>query len=321
MKGLTPDVPEDSRILYGLFRQGLAQLLGDDSKLSSLALLATRHVMGEEMLRLLLIGPSGSGKTTIARALSEVLAVPMVEIQVGGMSEEGWAGTSASQHLGSLIDECYRSHPSDWRPMAERSVVVLDELCKARIPGRNATPSHREQRAGKQVSLLPIVGDGTVRIERMQRVLSWRSKRALVVATGVFHGLPTPSPSPVDLHDWGMLKELAERFAAGTILHLSHPTGRRMTAVLERSLMPLTEVVTRFGYELHVDPASLTYLTNALAEQQHDLGPRAGIGVLRGAVEALLLRLLDEDAPPGTRIIVAPDDLRVPPPPRGLWRD
>jgi ATP-dependent protease Clp ATPase subunit len=320
----SPQQPEDARVLFEILSEDLAAAFGTLPETPQLALLATRHLIGEEMLRLTLIGDVGSGKTYLARTLAKVIGSPFLEMNVTHMAEEGWKGAGPSEHLTTLYAQAVARTSTETAAIraAQRAVILIDELDQARLAPGRASPSTREDRVGKQLALLPIVGDGTVTIERSSGAhLQWRSRGALVVCTGVFDGLPAGDVSAESLADWGLLPELAERLAFGGLVRVSRMRTAQLVHVLQSELQPLQTLFARFGYGLDVSEAAVTYAISRLSSDGQPPRVRSTAGVLRSAAEALLLRMLDEDVPIGAKGVLGPDDLRIPPRSPGLWRE
>ena len=320
---LLPQRAEDAHVLYDILVEDLEATLGSRPEIGVLALLAARHLMGEEMLRFLLIGESGSGKTFLAREVARILDVPFLEMSVTNMSEEGWKGAGPSEHLATLFTQAAlrsRTQTAAIRA-AQRAVVFIDELDKARLAPPSGSASSRENRVGKQLSLLPLIGDGSLTIERSTgHHLEWRSRGALVICAGVFEGLPAGVVSAEALADWGLLPELAERLVLGTILRLPQKSRDQLLRVLQQDVQPLQQLFARFGYTLHVSQTALNYVALNLVELP-STGARSASGILRRAAEAGLLRMLTEGVPTGSSWTLGPDDVELPPQSKGVWRD
>lgn len=315
--------PEDAHVLFEILQEDLQDALGDRPETPRLALLASRHLLGEEMLRLTLIGDVGSGKTYVARTLARVIGAPFLELNVTHMAEEGWKGAGPSEHLTTLYSQAAIRTSTQTAAIrsAQRAVVLVDELDQARVLPSSASPSARENRIGKQLALLPIVGDGTVTIERSSGShLQWRSPGSLVICAGVFEGLPRGEVSAESLTDWGLLPALAERIAFGTVVRLSRLAKPQLVHVMHSELRPLEALFRRFGYRLEVSDAAITYVISRTTSADPPR-LRSTAGVLRSAAEALLLRMLSEGAPLGATAVLGPDDVRIPPPSPGVWRE
>ena len=320
---LLPGHPDDAHALFELFHGELEEAVGTRPETPRLALLAVRHLFGENMLRMLLIGPPGVGKTFMVRKLASVLELPFLEISVSNMVEEGWKGAGPSEHLATLFRQAIANSPTHAaaEKAANRAIVLIDEMDKARLAPPSASASTRDNRIGKQVSLLPLIGDGTLTIERSGGShLEWSSRRALVICAGVFDGLEPDQPSSEDLADWGMLPELAERLAFGTILRVRPLSQKQVAKLLRSAIEPTVQVFSLFGYDLHVAEEVLRYLAGRLADESRGLGPRSAVGILRTAAEEVLLRLILRQDPPRS-FILTPDDLEIPDSSRGLWRE
>lgn len=316
--------PEDARTLFQLCRLELTDsVAGHRRATDRLALLATRALLGESMLRALLIGSPGVGKTTLARRVAGLLDVPFLEFSAAHLSEEGWKGTGPSEHLSGLLDRALSlagSHQHAVR-LAERSVILVDEIDKTRLPGRSGSTVARENRTGKQLGLINLIGDGTITIERGSGpTVAWRSRKAVVIAAGVFDDLEVPRPSAGDLINWGLVPELAERLARGLILRLDPLSAPELIAALRMELEPVENLFHRFGHRLVISDAALGYVAQLIVSGTYDAGLRAAAGWIEESAQRMLVRLLTRHAE-STRLVLGPDDVVVPAPPDANWRE
>jgi ATP-dependent protease Clp ATPase subunit len=282
-----------------------ATVEGHEEAVARLSLMAVRHLHLGGRQRALLIGPSGAGKTTLLVAVAHALDCPMALWDVSVSSEAGWSGVGAP----ALLAELYQACDGDLERMS-RAIWVLDEIDKVAI--RDATGSSREYRRGQQKSLLGLLGGGT--LTRFQSdgdrgvALSVRTDDMLIVGAGAFEGLP-PDPTPGDLVAYGYLVEFASRFS---VLISLQPLDRSALArVLVRELAPILESAAEFGYQIRVGRPVLHYVAGTL-QSSGSITPRAAMGWLQAAVDRVVLRLLDLEAPVGTQYDLSPDDIPVP---------
>lgn len=325
---LFPASRGDVHTLFHLLRDALRrELVGHRPEIDRLVLLGTRHLARDLVppgapLRALILGPSGSGKSTLLRAFARVLGLPHVLIPGPTMAEMNWSGSDAADFLRQLyegvVSPAERARAAD---LAERAVVVIDGVDALRLPGRYASASTRDYQLGRQRSLLPLVGDGVIPIERGSRSASWPSRRALVIASGVFPGLKVEIPGAEDLADWGLIPEVADRLASGTVLRLSGPTREDLPVILEQGLDGVKEAFALFGYRLSVSPEAIAFVADQVRGTTHGTGVRGAIGWLTDAAEQVLARLVRDQAPAGTQHMLAPDDVNVVQESRGLWRE
>jgi hypothetical protein len=76
---LEPQTPADMADLFGMICDDLGRrIAGCDEVVRALALLATRHLAGHELLRCLVLGEPGSGKTRIVEALAIMSKQPKI---------------------------------------------------------------------------------------------------------------------------------------------------------------------------------------------------------------------------------------------------
>lgn len=320
---LRPHRPEDAHLLFTMLHEDLQAVLGPRPETQPLALIAARHLMGEEMIRLLLIGATGVGKTHMARAVARVVGAPFLEMNVSHMSEEGWKGAGPSEHLATLLAQASLDAPTETAAIAaaERGVLLIDELDKARLAPPSASASTRENLLGKQRGLLPIIGDGVVTIESHRQSQQWRSRHALVMCAGVFDGLPINGVSAESLTDWGMLPELAERLAFGSVIGIMPMNEHQLVSMLLLELVTIEQMFSRFGYAVEIPNATLNYVARHVASTSQNPGIRSASGLLRNVANDMLLRMLAEGSPIGSTRVLGPDDVRLPPRSRGIWRE
>ena len=316
--------PEDARALFQLFREELSRsVAGHRQVIDRIALLATRAMLGDSMIRALLIGPPGVGKTSLARRVAELLDVPFLEFSAAHLSEEGWKGAGPSEHLAALLNAALVRAGSlqPAQQQAERAMILIDELDKTRLPGSRGSTSTRKNRMGKQLGLLNLVGDGAVTIDRGSgQPIVWRSRHALVLAAGVFEGLGTDNPSAGDLIEWGLIPELSERLARGTILRMNALSAAEFVQALRIELEPLAALFKRFGHRLSVSDATLGYVARYVLSGDPQAGLRAAAGWIEAGAERRLLDLLRHQTRPA-HIVLGPDDVDLPAPPRPHWRE
>ena len=308
----------DARRLHRLILERIRQdVVGLDQAVERVALVACLHGIGVPRQRVTLIGPSGVGKTTLCRAVAHALELPFVVVDVASITETGFHGTDLHD---VLIPMLLKAKP---RERADRAVVVLDEIDKLAIAGRIGVGI--EHRRGKQESLLKLLeGDVLQMSSESGGRFEWSSARALVIAAGVFAGLPSgsgPSVAPGDLIELGLMPELVERL--GQVIRLSALPTEVLAEVLHRALISHAGAYEVFGYTLRVPHETLTYVARAVAANEAGAGPRSGAAWLRAAADEGLLALLRDGAPAGSTYELVPDAIHIPAssPPSRQWTD
>ncbi len=321
MAWLEPAGPADAAALYGMLLDELRRCIrGTENELTlqTIALLGVRHAAGRGHLRALIVGEPGTGKTRLVEPVAELLAMPLVRIPVAEMAETTWGGGS---DLPDYI-QALASHLGDrgivtGRAQAERAVVLIDDLDAAQLKpfGTSYGNSERGQREGRQRSLLTLWQGGAIPIGD-DGTWSWRSARALVIAAMEGAELPPGPLSSVDLQRWGLLPNLAERMAMGTILRMHPVRGVELAWVIEQEAHRLSAPAYQsFGYTLRIDPAAARYAARVVEKRG---GTRAAVGLLRAACDRALLELVAAGAAHGTVRVIGPDDVpRAPARPSG----
>lgn len=327
MHPLEPSSPDDAIALYRLLEEELRNALpGRGTLARRLALIGALHLRGLPNI-VTLMGPSGTGKTTAVRMLASALDVPLVEVSVPQMAETNFQGTDLTDHISAMIArvEAFRdSGRSDVEALKDatgRAVVFLDDFSHLRLSTRSASAASRDHHVGQQLSLLTLLDRGTIVVERSFSISEWSARRALIVVAGTFEGLTAVAPSAGDLVAWGLLSELAERLANGSIIRLMPFTGLGLSRVLNAQLVTVRESFEALGYHLVVPDETLAYVARCVESGMLEAGPRAGAGWIADAAWRRLLNLVHTDAPRHSRVVIAPDDIRVPARPRWEWRE
>lgn len=292
------NTPEDYFAVYELLRDELSKrVIGHAEAIQILSLVGTRHLAGAQGQRLVLAGPSGVGKSTLSRSLAEVMAMPWKLIDVTMLAEQNWQGAQLTDYLQALWDE---NAPAE----AARAVLVLDELDKICVGETEG--SSRSYRVGKQQTLLPLLGTGSA--IPLASGHSVKPDSMLIIMAGVWRGLP-PGPVGADqLVALGLLHEIVERL--GPVIRLEPLRMPQLVQIFRKGLEQTVDTYRRFGYVLEVQESTLCYVASAVL--QSGAGPRSAVTWLRRGGDLLLIRLLEEGAPPATLVRLSPDDLEVP---------
>jgi ATP-dependent protease Clp ATPase subunit len=326
--GLFPASPADALALFDLLREVMGlHIVGQEEEIDRLALLGVRHLSRDLVpparpLRGLLLGPRSSGKSTLLGTFVAALGMPHVTVPAEALAETNWSGADIGDFLGQLYDQD-TMHPdeSGLPELAERAVVVVDGFDALRLPGRYGSASTKDYQRGRQQGLVPLMTGGVIPIERYQRSLYWPSRRALVIACGSFEGLRSGLPSTEDLIDWGIIPALANSLASSTVVRLNAASRAHLPRILARNLEGATQAFRVFGYTLTVSPEALGFVADRILTSPEDTGVGAAIGWITDAADRALAGMIRGRVPEGTHRVLAPDDILVSGPPRGLWRE
>lgn len=325
---LLPENPQDMHVLFALIREELQRpIVGHEQIVAQLALLGAMHIAQDALpsrplSRALIIGGAEAGKTMVALRLAKVLDLPWVHIPATSVAETNWRGTDVTELIGSMYKDVVRNHPTgDTAELAERAVVIIDDIDHLRLPGRyTGSPQTHDYQAGRQRSLVPLVGDGVLPVEVGSQHIYWPSRRALVISLGRFAALePTPS-SPEHLVDWGMIPELARALCRGRVLRIPELGDVQRRRLMQGEVRSLKHAFRLCGYRLTVSDEALSDLTDHLSSVGgSDFA--AARSLLHDAANRALIRLLSDGAQYRTQYVLAPDDLEPPPEAPGLWRE
>ena len=303
--------PELRRLVADIRATMRSEIVGNESGVSRLALLAGLHVGGGLARggRALILGPTGAGKSALVAAMLRGIAafnLPVITIDCTDLNPPGWSGApSIAQLIATAIGD---ESPSGHR--AQRAVVVLDELHHVLV-GRDATGNLAGFSKLITSSLLGLTGHGTIQLENAQ---SWSSQHALVIGLGAFTGL-LDYRQPVTvraLEVAGVNLELANRLAV-EIVTVEPPTEPEMLAILRQwpDLRSLSDVCTRLGYEVRVHDEAIRRAARVV-QLGHDRSTlRTAGGWLASALRQGLIDALEQ--PDAREIVVTPDSLPIPP--------
>lgn len=319
---LTPHTPDDRRALYELIVDELLRNGFDWTVARRLALATVDHLEGHGA-RVLMTGDGLAHSTALVRSLATLLELPYVEIDAGGLAETNWQGADLPWHLARLRDRLGQAYPPASVPaLAERAVVHIHHLERLRLPGHyRGSATTGDYRAGKQTSILPLFEGTPIPVDLGSgKGFTWSGRRALVIASATFRGLP-PRPHADDLADWGLMPELAEALATCTALRIERPSTQAVARAIHDGIRKIQARFLAFGFRLEVAPQVIRYVRDALTSGLYPGGADIAIRWMKDACEVALTRLLEEGAPPFTTHVLAVDDLSLPPAPKGIWRE
>ena len=112
---------------------------------------------------------------------------------------------------------------------------------------------------------------------------------------------------------FGFEAELAERL--GHLIRLAPLDAAQLRQVLRNGIGGSVESYRGFGYRLIVPDATCGLVARAVSDGRLPVGARQAVTFLEAAAHARLLALLAADAPDGTEVVLAPDDVVLPEPP------
>ncbi len=302
------------------------QIIGCEVKIERIGIIGTRHVIRDTRvdsapLRVLITRPARSGKTSFATAFAGALGLPAVTIPAQAMAEMNWSGADIGDYLGQLY-----GHPSVLRfdgltpdPLG-RAVVVIDDIDALRLPGRYGSATTREYQEGRQHSLVPLFAGEKIPIERSGSTNYWPARYALVIAVGSFEELKGTTPTARALHDWGLIRPVAEWLCSGAVVCLPDLSPSLLARVVERSTHGSIAAFATFGYRLSVSPEAIAFVLDYAQDDSGTSTSDAAACVMEAA-DRVLIGMVRDRVPAGAHRVLAPDDIRLRPASRGLWRE
>ncbi len=311
----------DRHDTYARVRDSLLESYpGQEETVRALALASARQLDGEGR-RIVVRGPDSPTLSALLRSQSEVMGSVFYELSAPDLAETNWSGTDIGFHVDQLVRSAASVHGPDFaRQAAERACFLLRRLDGIRLEGEYASASARDHRHGQQVSLVPILAGSAVSADRSGGI-TWNARGALVVVSIELGGLAAGTPDVADLVSWGMVPQLAEILGSASWIHVRPPTPATTAAAVRRGILEILALFSRFGYRLSVADQVVNYVCRAVCEGPYSGGASTALAWIEAACERLLLRMIEDGAPHGEPAVLAVDDLALPSPPKGVWRE
>ncbi|MEV4516897.1 ATP-dependent Clp protease ATP-binding subunit ClpX [Dactylosporangium sp. NPDC049525] len=335
-------VPSPRQIFDALSKQ----VYGQPNSLKVTAITVFRHykkaadggfAVYEDKDNLLLIGPTGSGKTLIAKALADLLKVPLAIVDATTLTEAGYVGEDVD-----IIARILMREAGDNQALAEKGIVFIDEIDKlARLSSQNRSITRDVSGEGVQQALLTMLAGGTVEVNlsgnrknpEMPRT-RFDMREVLFIGAGSFEGIQqiiearrralpgtdagsafpsaanadASSCSQLDLELFGLMPEFAGRFTSISELRaLEAEDYERILRTSRRSvLQEYTDFFRSLGVDLQVQDEAYAVMAGAVVQE------RSGARGLRRVIERILMEVLFvlPDKPSFKRCVITEDAAR-----------
>lgn len=168
-------------------------VVGQDSAKKVLCVAVYNHLkrirLGDPSIQksnVLMMGPSGSGKTYLVELLAKHLGIPMIVVDVTGITKSGYAGESVSSIMTRLL---IAANGNVGR--AQQGIIVLDEVDK--LAKKSSIDSLDIGGESVQQELLKLIEGTVAHIEitrgEQEKTIQVNTKSILFICTGAFCGL------------------------------------------------------------------------------------------------------------------------------------
>lgn len=133
---------------------------------------------------IMLIGPSGTGKTLLIKTLSQIVNLPLIEVDITSYTQVGYVGLNVSDIIKNLLKESNGDIKK-----AEFGIVFIDEIDK--ISKRTSFGDSKDVSGeGVQQNLLKMLEGTTVRVQNENNEnVEIDTKNILFIGGGAFTGI------------------------------------------------------------------------------------------------------------------------------------
>ncbi|MGW6935377.1 ATP-dependent Clp protease ATP-binding subunit ClpX [Lentzea sp. NPDC054927] len=287
-----------------LFDQLSKIVIGQEEAKRDLAVAVYRHHLnirsrgrgqpGFDKGNVLLIGPTGTGKTLLAKALADILRLPLAIVDATTYTEAGYVGDDVENMFKVLLKAAGGN-----KDLAANGIIYIDEIDK--IGRKSANPSITRDVSGEgvQQALLNILDGGDVTYDPTgnrknpgRSHVEFATDRILFICGGSFEGLPqviarrlsrtgtvrrqlsshdlVTEVTQADLVDLGFMPEFASRFTTLSVLSpLNH--SQLISLLRETPQSPIrqyTSLLAEQGCDLIVTDEALEALAHIALEEQ-----------------------------------------------------
>ncbi|RKP03264.1 hypothetical protein CXG81DRAFT_5066, partial [Caulochytrium protostelioides] len=241
---------------------------------------------------LLVLGPTGSGKTALARAVADLLDVPIVIVEATSLTQAGYVGDDVEVCVKRLLEAAHYDVA-----LAEQGIVVIDEIDKLARKTAPQSGARDVSGEGVQQALLRLLEQSRVTVKATPATRRYLLPRAgehfvvntddiLFICTGAFPALPDIIQRRLDAgHGFGFAAPTAPSASPAQSPSLSPSPSTRPQALSIPATLPLPHVTTedlieygfirefvgRFGIVAHTEELTRDELIAVLTEPKHAL--------------------------------------------------
>lgn len=308
---------EAKKILSVAVYNHFKRILSNDESIGSEGEYANIKI---EKSNIIMLGETGTGKTFIVKTIAEMLGLPCYIADATSLTEAGYVGDDVESIIVGLLQKANYNVP-----LAERGIIVLDELDKIARKGDNPSITRDVSGEGVQQALLKIVEGNKVGVppqggrKHPDIPLTYvDTSNILIIGLGAFVGIEKiierrlnlnsigfnakkqndkkvidktlKQVTSHDLKSFGLIPELIGRFPVVT--HTNPLTEDDLVKILQE---PKNAILKQFKKLLMMDGVNLEFDDDALREiAKTALNLKIGARGLRSIIENVITDLMYE---------------------------
>lgn len=218
-----------------------------------------------EKSNIVMVGETGTGKTFLVKTIAEMLGIPCYIADATTLTEAGYVGDDVESIVVGLLQKANYNVE-----LAERGIIVIDELDKISRKSDNPSITRDVSGEGVQQALLKIVEGNVVGVppkggrKHPDIPLTYvNTKNILIIGLGAFVGLDQNIKRRLNVNSIGFKnKTNKQKEIEGNIL-------KQVTSQDLRSFGLIPELVGRFPVVTYTNPLSKEDLVRIITEPKN----------------------------------------------------